>query len=166
MSYFDWVGMVKRLVWDIITGFVTRTNFLPVTVIWKFHYLAALEILVHLTVYHLRFVLCPYLFLFRFRWKYVLLLRPHRHLDQLQKFNFIFLVWWRSFCRLRNRKQRKKTTNNKQSSIYGEEYFPSHDCSSLFIATRGLLCCCSVGNFFTWSLDFKRGLAMNVREPL
>lgn len=70
---------------QIFTGFVTTTSFLPLTVIWKFHYLAALEILVHLTMYHLRFVLYPCLFPFHSRWKCVLLLHPHQHLDQLQR---------------------------------------------------------------------------------
>lgn len=69
---------------NIFTGFVAVTNFWPVTVIWKFHYLAALEILAHLTMYHLRFALCLYWFLFHFHWKCVLLLRLRPHLDRLK----------------------------------------------------------------------------------
>lgn len=45
---------------SIFTGFVAMTNFLLVTVIWKFHYLAGLENLDHLIVHHLRFDLCLY----------------------------------------------------------------------------------------------------------
>lgn len=41
-----------------LTGSVAETNFLPVIVIWKFHYLADLENLDHLAMRHLRFVLC------------------------------------------------------------------------------------------------------------